>query len=492
MTLKRVIFMYIVLALIACIAFRDVRNFDFVDYDDNVYVTKNPHVCEGDFFDNISWAFTSLDTGNWHPVTWISHIVDCKIYGFDPMGHHLTSVFLHILSGLLIFHVLRNMTKDVWPSFFTAGIFLVHPMHVESVAWVAERKDVLCGFFWIVSIWFYFEYSKRPTLIRYSLLLLSFALSLMSKPMAVTLPCVLVLLDFWPLNRSADYLRIKNRFFGLIIEKIPLFLLSAVVSVVTYIGQKDAGALNDQTLSEKLSFSVAGYWTYLTKFFWPKDLAFLYPYPQTGWSVENVIAAAILLITISVFAIWRFKSHPFLLIGWLLFLGVLVPVIGLIKAGGHFVVDRYSYLPYIGLSIFCCWGIFSYSKIRPASGFLGGITLVVFLLLAHNQTQYWKNSEALFKRAIEVTSDNYLAHNYLGGEYFKRGKLAEAKENFMAAVRINPNFADGHYNLGGVYYSQNLLEEAKREFQATVILNPDYFMAKRYLENIINGKALGQ
>jgi protein O-mannosyl-transferase len=492
MTSRRITFMYLILTLIACIAFRDVRTFEFVNYDDNVYVTKNPHVCGGDFFENIIWAFTSLDTGNWHPLTWISHIVDCKVYGFDSMRHHLTSVLFHILTGLLLFHVLRKMTQDVWPSFFTAGIFLVHPMHVESVVWVAERKDVLCGFFWITAIWFYFRYSKKPTLIRYSLLFLCFAFALMSKPMAVTLPCVLILLDYWPLNRSASHLKVKNRFFGLTVEKIPLFLLSGIVSVVTYIGQRDAGALNDQTLLEKLSFSIAGYWTYLAKFFWPKDLTFLYPYPQMGWPVQSVIVAAILLIIISIFAVWRFNQQPYLLIGWLLFLGILVPVIGLIKAGGHFVVDRYSYLPYIGISIFCCWGVFSYSKARLATGVLGGITLVVFLLLAHNQTQYWKNSETLFKRAIEVTSDNYLAHNYLGGEYFARGKLAAAKEHFIAAVRINPNFADGHYNLGGVYYSQNLLDDARIEFQAAVILNPNYFMAKRYLENIRIGKALGQ
>ncbi len=492
MTSQRITFMYLILTLIACIAFRDVRTFEFVNYDDNVYVTKNPHVCEGSFFENIKWAFTSLDTGNWHPLTWISHIVDCEVYGFDPTGHHLTSVFLHILTGLLIFHVLYKMTKDVWPSFFTAGIFLVHPMHVESVAWVAERKDVLCGFFWITTIWLYFRYSKSPTITRYSLLFLCFAFALMSKPMAVTLPCVLVLLDFWPLNRSASYLKIKNRFLGLIIEKIPLFLLSIIVSAVTYIGQRDAGALNEQTLLEKFSFSIAGYWVYLTKFFWPKNLAFLYPYPQTDWPVQNVVIAAIFLIAISGFSIWRFNKQPYLLIGWLLFLGILVPVIGLIKVGGHFVVDRYSYLSYIGLSIFCCWGVFSYSKARLATGILGGITLVVFLLLAHNQTQYWKNSETLFKRAIEVTSNNYLAHNYLGGEYFERGKLAEAKEHFVNAIRINPNFADGHYNLGGVYYSQNLLEDARIEFQAAVILNPNYFMAKRYLENIRDGKTLGQ
>jgi len=211
-----------------------------------------------------------------------------------------------------------------------------------------------------------------------------------------------------------------------------------------------------------------------------------------GWSVQSVIVAAVFLIVISIFAIWRFKKQPYYLIGWLLFLGILVPVIGLVKAGGHFVVDRYSYLSYIGLSIFCCWGIFSYAKARLATGILGGITLVVFLLLAHNQTQYWKNSEVLFKRAIDVTADNYLAHNYLGGEYFTRGKLDEAKGHFIKAVRINPNFADGHYNLGGVYYSQNLLEDARREFQAAVILNPNYFMAKRYLEKIRKGKTLGQ
>lgn len=492
MTSRRITFMYLILTLITCVAFRDVRNFDFVNYDDNVYVTKNPYVCGGDFFDNIIWAFTSLDTGNWHPLTWISHIVDCKIYGLDAAGHHLTSVLFHVLTGLLIFHVLRKMTQDVWPSFFTAGIFLVHPMHVESVAWVAERKDVLCGFFWIASIWFYFRYSRKSTLIRYSLLFLCSTFALLSKPIAVTLPCVLILLDFWPLNRSASHLKIKNRFIGLIVEKIPLFLLSGVVSVVTYVGQRDAGALNDQTLLEKLSFSIAGYWTYLTKFFWPKDLAFLYPYPQMGWPVQSLIVALVFLIAISIFSVLRFNQRPYLLIGWLLFLGVLVPVIGLIKVGGHFVVDRYSYLPYIGLSIFCCWGVFSYSKNRPAIPILGGITLVVFLLLAHNQTQYWKNSETLFKRAIEVTSENYLAHNYLGGEYFARGKLAEAKDHFIKSVRINPSFADGHYNLGGVYYSQNLLEDARREFQAAVILNPDYFMAKRYLENIRRGEVLGQ
>ena len=480
--------LYFILILIVSLAYRDVGTFDFLNYDDNVYVTKNPHVCEGEILANIGWAFASLDTGNWHPITWISHIIDCNIYGYDPMGHHLTNLFIHILTGLFIFNVFHNMTKDIWPSFFTAGIFLVHPMHVESVAWIAERKDILCGFFWVVTVWLYLRFTKHISPVRYSLILLGFSSALMSKPMAVTLPFVLILLDFWPLNRSANYLRLKNRFFGLIIEKVPLFLFSIIVSAITYIGQKDAGAINNQTALEKLSFSVIGYWIYLVKYFLPLDLAFLYPYPQINWPLEKLIVVALFLITILAFSIWQFDSQPYLLIGWLLFLGVLVPVIGLIKVGGHFIVDRYSYLPYIGLSIFCCWRIFNFSKVRIASGILGCITLFVFMLLTYNQTQYWKNSEALFKRAIKVTSGNYLAHNYLGSEYFKKGKLIEAKKHFIKAIRIKPNFADGHYNLGGVYYSQNLLEEAKKEFQAAIIINPHYFMAKRYLENIINGK----
>ncbi len=491
MSLQRIFFLYFILVLITGIAYRDVVSFEFVNYDDNVYVTKNPHVCEGEFLDNIRWAFTSLDTGNWHPITWISHILDCRAFGFDPRGHHLMNVFFHIITGLLIFHVLRKMTKDIWPSFFTAGIFLVHPMHVESVAWIAERKDILCGFFWIITIGLYIRYSDQPNKTRYAWLFLSFALALMSKPMAVTLPCVLILLDYWPLNRSASYLRINNRFLGLITEKIPLFLLSGVASAIAYMGQKDAGALNDQTLYEKLTIAVQGYWTYLIQFFWPSHLAFLYPYPQVAWPVEKLVIAAVTLIAISVFAIWRLHSQPHLLIGWLLFLGMLVPVIGLVKIGGHFVADRYSYLPYIGLSVFCCWGIFSYSKARLPAGVLGGIGLVVFMLLAHNQTQNWRNSEILFQRAIEVTADNYLAHNYLGGEYFKRGQLTKAKDHFIEAVRINPNFADGHYNLGGVYYAQNLLGAARSEFQAAVIIDPNYFMARKYLGEIKAGKMLG-
>ena len=494
MLFNRIILMHLVLASMTAVVYRDVITFQFIDYDDNIYITKNPHVCEGDLLSNVGWAFTSLETGNWHPITWVSHILDCRAFGFDPMGHHLTSVLIHLVTGLLIFQVFRRMSNQDWPSFFTAAIFLVHPMHVESVAWVAERKDVLCVFFWIVTIWLYLCYLNRQSILRYFFVFFGFALAIMSKPMAVTLPFVLVLLDYWPLNRTASYCwgeKQKYRIVGLVIEKIPLFLLSGIASLIAFWGQRNAGALNDQTLFEKLTVSAASYWTYIVKFFWPEKLTFLYPYSQMDWTITQLIGAVVALFLITALFIYRLKSQPYLLVAWFLFLGTLVPVIGLVKIGGHFVADRYSYFPYLGLSIICCWGINAYRKVRLPLGILGGITLAVFMILAHNQSLYWKNSEVLFRRAIEVTSGNYLAHNYLGGEYFKKGRLEKARQQFVESIRINQGFADGHYNLGGVYYSQNLLEDARNEFQAAVILNPDYFMAKRYLEKIREGKLMG-
>ena len=346
---------------ILCIYWQ-VRHFSFVNYDDPQYVTANYAVQAGLAFENIRWAFTAVHANNWHPLTWLSHMLDCQIYGLDPGRHHLTNVLFHILNTLLLFLVFKKMTGALWKSAFVAALFALHPLHVESVVWVAERKDVLSTFFFMLTLWSYTRYVERTNLYNYLMVLLFFMLGLMTKPMLVTLPFVFLLLDYWPLQRfcfgSSDSNGQRSFYWGLVWEKMPLFILSSASSVVTYLVQKSSGAVNSLAaipFHVRIANALLSYVSYIEKMLWPEHLAVLYPYPNVilPW---KIVCAGLLLMMISVFIFRRLRSKPYLAVGWLWYLGTLVPVIGIVQVGAQAMADRYTYVPLIGIFFIAAWG----------------------------------------------------------------------------------------------------------------------------------------
>ena len=389
------------------------------------YITGNAHVTSGLTWTNVVWAFTSGEAANWHPLTWVSHMIDCDLYGTNPAGHHLTNLLFHIANTLLLFLLLKEITGALWRSFFVAALFAWHPLHVESVAWAAERKDVLSAFFWMLTLIAYVRFvalskvhppspssgaMKNPkSKVFYVLALFLFACGLMSKPMVVTLPFVLLLLDFWPLGRIADF-KCAGTLIRLVLEKLPFFALALAGSVVTYLVQKSGGATWSQgalPLQARIANVLVAYMRYISKTFWPTDLALIYPYPH-HWPIELVIGSALLLTVWSALFIFRAKQNPYLIVGWLWFLGTLVPVIGLVQTGVQSMADRYTYIPSIGLFILVVWGANDFldrwpnwKKFLPLAG---GVALAGCLAVTSIQLNYWQDSLKLFSHTIEVTS----------------------------------------------------------------------------------------
>lgn len=450
------------LLLTAIAVYWPAVNHEFINYDDPEYVTGNAHVRTGFTYENIRWAFTTTLMGNWNPVTWLSHMADSEIYGLDPRGHHLTNIILHGLNTILLFIFLNRITGNLWRSVFIAAIFAIHPLRVESVAWVAERKDVLSAFFFMTALLAYAFYVERPGIIRYLLIMVSFTVGLMAKPMLVTFPAVLLLLDYWPLQR----LRIGRRGsppssrgpsdqpvtkglpgFSVFLEKLPLFLVSAVFSMIAIHAQKDAKALLSlpaHPVMLRLSNALLAYMNYLGKTFWPQDLAVLYPLPGQV-PISHVILAFVFLGCLSGLFIWLSRRSPFLVTGWLWFVGTLVPVIGLIQVGLQAMADRYTYIPSIGLSILTVWGVAEVTKkLRPRSPVIIVSSCVLMLLLiitTRSQLKYWENSIALFTHTLEVTENNYVAHTNLGDALDKRGRYSEAMHHYGESLRIKPDDA---------------------------------------------------
>ena len=484
----------IFLVSIVLIVFWKTISHDFIEYDDNVYVYKNSNVSEGLSLKSIIWAFTDVNTGNWHPMTWLSHMLDSQLFGLNPAGHHFTNLLLHTMNTILLFFVFNVMAKDFWRSLFVAALFAVHPLHVESVAWIAERKDLLSSFFCMLTLWVYVKYVQKPKLLNYLLLGLSFALGLMAKPMLVTVPFLLLLLDFWPLCRFEFFDLSKDEKFrntwNLILEKIPLFVLSGIISIITYFAQKNAGAISSPEWGDRVSNILTGYTAYIYKMFWPKNLAILYPLSDV--QIWKTVSSGILLTIIFIIAFKNARRFPYLLMGWLWYTGTLVPVIGLVKVGTHSIADKYTYLPYIGLFVALSWFISDLlAKWRYKRTFFiitGSAVLIVLISVARNQVSYWRNSVTLFEHTLKITPGNYFVHNFLGGVYLSKGQLKKAEKEIKKALKINPYFAEAHYNLGGYYYLSDLLEDAEREFKATLALKPDLIMAKQYLQNIYKEK----
>jgi hypothetical protein len=470
------------LAIVTLAAYWPVTRHDFINLDDQQYITSNENVQAGLTWTGIVWAFKNTEAANWHPLTWISHMMDCQLFGLNPAGHHLMNVFFHIANTLLLFFFLNQTTGALWRSAVVAAFFAWHPLHVESVAWAAERKDVLSAFFWMLALLSYSSYAKNKNIVACFLALIFFACGLMSKPMVVTLPFVLLLLDFWPLNRFKSK---SVRF--LILEKTPFFALAIAGSVVTYLVQKSGGATWS---SEGLPFHIrvanvlVSYVRYISKTFCPTDLAVIYPY-QRHWPMAAVIGAALLLIVWSALVILRARRQPYLFTGWFWFLGALVPVIGLVQVGAQSIADRYTYIPSIGLFILLVWGANDFANWKPEwKKFLplaGGLALVGCLAVTSIQLNYWRNAVSLFSHAIKVTTDNYTACNFLGRALDDFGRRDEALEFYAESVQIAPKYPQAQFNLGMDLWDENRLNEACDHLKTAVQLAPDNAEARYYL-----------
>ena len=463
------------LVAITLIVFGQTIRHDFVNYDDDTYVYQNPQVLHGVTIRGCSWAFTHSHSANWHPLTWISHMLDCQVWGLQPGGHHLTSVLLHAVAAVLLFIVLRRMTGALWRSAFVAALFAVHPLHVESVAWIAERKDVLSGVFFVLTLVAYVYYVGKPgSWGRYLLLVGLFALGLMSKPTLVTTPFVLLLLDYWPLRRfSAQPLgksrhrqTTQSRAWVPIIEKLPLFVLCAASSLATILAQKSSiTAVAGLPLAWRIKNAVVSYVLYLREFIWPARLAVLYPHPENNLSLWQVSLAIVVLALITTGTFVLRKKRPYLIVGWLWYLGMLVPMIGLIQVGFQSRANRYTYLPHIGLYIMVAWGltdaVASLPKRRPVLSAAGVVVLLLLTSLASIQTSYWKNSESLWIHTLRVTSDNAVAHNNLGNFYLDHDRVDEALEQYKVSLDISRPFADQKSRLG---LSERAYADAENNF----------------------------
>ena len=454
-----------------------VRTFSFVNYDDPKYVTRNYHVQDGLTLKSMRWSLTATQASNWHPLTWLSHMLDCQMYGMVPGHHHMTNVLFHILNTLLLFFLFKRISESRWKSTFVAALFALHPLHVESVAWVAERKDVLSTFFWMLTLWSYSRYVESPRLDKYLLLTLFYILGLMAKPMLVTLPFVLLLLDYWPLGRfqlkSSDKFNqgIQKPFpLGLIREKIPLFFLSAASCVITYLVQKSGGAVNSLAaipLRERIANALVAYVSYIGKMLWPHNLAVLYPY-QKFISIWEIACSGLLLVIISVFVFRMRRSKPYLSVGWLWYIGTLVPVIGIVKVGSQALADRYTYVPSIGIFLMLTWWISGWASKRHY-GKIGLITaaaiiLSFFMITSRLQVTYWSDSVKLFEHTIHVTGNNSIAQLNLGEALAKQGKIEKAAEHYKTALKIQPDLAGAHLNLGVYFMMQGKLDDAIYHF----------------------------
>jgi hypothetical protein len=478
-----VISIYFALAVSTFLVFWQVRNFDFVNYDDDLYVSENQHVLNGLTTDAVRWALTARQAANWHPLTWLSLMLDSQLFGPNPAALHLTNLFFHIANTLLLFLVLRRMTGAIWQSAFVAALFALHPLHVESVAWVSERKDVLSTFFWLLTMWAYMRYTQKmntaPLLSRlcnkyYLLTAAFFVLGLMSKPMVVTLPFVLLLLDYWPLNRAKNYYR-------LILEKIPFFILSAFSSVITFLIQRKAGAvvnINILPLKDRIANVFVSYVQYISKIFWPQNLAVLYPHHLGPYPFWQVAACALLLFVISIFVIRAARNYKYLLFGWFWFIVTLIPVIGFVQVSSQAWADRYTYIPYIGLFIMPAWLLPQLLSKVPYRKIVLGVSMAIVLtaigLCARHQAGYWKNSITLFSHAVKVTQNNWLAYNNLAVAFSGQNRWLEAIDACKQAITIKPDYAAAYLNLGFAYGSLGRWPEAKDAYHQALKINPNY------------------
>jgi len=516
----------LLLAAAVLAVYWSVQDFDFIEFDDNAYISENRHIMDGFTCEAVTWALKDIHTGYWHPLTWMSHVLDYKLFRMNAGGHHWTSVLLHLANTILLFFIFYRMTAALWKSAFVAALFAIHPMHVESVAWVAERKDVLSTFFLFLTIGCYIYYLQKRNILRYFMMFSCFLLSLLSKPMVVTLPFALLLLDYWPLKRFTWDSFLWEKVRPLIREKIPLILLSVFVSGITLATaaqNSNMASLDKLPLTTRAVNAMLSYGRYMDKSIYPVDMAIFYPY-SSDYSWVSVGGAILTIIIVSVLSISYVKRFPYLIIGWLWFLGIMFPVIGLVQAGAQGMADRYTYVSYIGLFIMIAWGVPDLTaSIRFRKSLLSvtaGVVLSVLLLLSWVQVRYWENTDTLFRHTIEVTGRNFLAETTLATYLIKKGKYEEAQarlykardinptydriysslgvtlvhqkryeealEQYKKALAINANNPDAHFNIGAVYAMLGRIDDAVREFRLTIALQPDHLEGRRNLGTILS------
>ncbi len=487
--MRSVILVGVALAVMTLSVYWQAGDHEFLNFDDNIYVTENSHVARGLTGENITWAFTSFQASNWHPITWLSHMMDVELYGMEPRGHHLTSVVLHTVSVILLFPLLFMLTGALWQSAFVAALFALHPLHVESVAWVAERKDVLSAFFFFLTLLFYAAYVKKRQTVPYLLSLFSFALGLMSKPMLVTVPAVLLLLDFWPLDRLGLKREEKGEgcpgsaLVPLLLEKVPFIFLSLCSSAVTIYAQQKGGAVKELAaapLALRIENAVTAYAAYIVKTLWPRHFSIFYPFPSSI-PLWQVVCSAVALLLVSAAFILGARRRPYLAVGWSWFLVTLLPVIGLIQVGNQSMANRYTYLPIIGLFIMAAWGVPDLLRNLPyrkeALALMAGVVIIASVALTWRQLGFWRDNVSLYRHAIKVTTGNYLAHFNLGVALDNEGDLNGAIAEFRDAIKTNPKLVEAYADLGEALTSEGNLDGAITEYHDALAINPDFFVA---------------
>lgn len=454
----------------------------FISYDDPTYVTANPQIRNGFTVESLRWAFTTTYFSNWHPLTWLSYMLDYRLFGDNPRGYHLVNVGFHAANTVLLFVVFRRMTGALWPSAFVAALFGIHPVHVESVAWVSERKDVLSTFFWVLAMGAYARHVERPRPASYLLVLACFALGLMAKPMVVTLPFVFLLLDYWPLQRFAVAAgrRIALPPVALIVEKIPLFALVAASSAVTYVAQASGGSvagLEKFPLSIRLMNAAVSYVQYIHQMVWPFALSLRYPHPGRALPFWQAVAAGAGLALVSILVCRYMRQRPYLVVGWFWYVGTLVPVIGLVQVGEQAMADRYTYVPLIGLFIILAWSgreiVGRRRSLQPVLVGLAAASLVVLMVATWVQVRYWRDGVTLYEHSLAVTSGDFLLHFNLANELRERGELDAAVAHYAATIRADPTFAAAYTNAGPILASQGRVDEAIASYVAALKLKPD-------------------
>ena len=477
----------IALAVLTCAVFGQTLRYDFVNYDDPSYVYQNSRITSGINVANVAWAFTHVHSENWHPLTTITHMIDCQLHELNAGWHHFTNVLLHVIAVVLLFIALSGMTGALWRSAIVAAVFAVHPLHVESVAWIAERKDVLSAVFFMLTLLAYLHYARAPSLSRYLTVALVVALGLMSKPMLVTLPFVLLLLDYWPLGRlEARGSKTRTQLPRLVLEKIPLIALSSFSSIVTFLAQRGAIGWTEQLpVSERITNTFVVYVIYIRQMFWPTDLAVFYPHPENRLPVWEVSLALTVLVGITAAAFVSRKKAPYFVTGWLWYLGMLVPVIGLLQVGWQGHADRYTYLPQIGLYIAITWAVTDLTRVWRCQRIALGTAVVLIVgalsWRAWLQTSYWRDSETLFTHALAVTSNNDVALNNLGIIFLDKGQLDEAISNLQAAVDLRPENAPAHDNLAKALLKKGQVAEAMVQYRKFLELEPANVEARNTL-----------
>ncbi len=493
---KQKLIVYIVLTVVTIVVYGQVSHYGFINLDDNMMVYENGHIQTGITADALRWAFTTNHADLWSPLLWLSLLADYQLYGLNAGGYHITNLILHLLGALMLFWFFDRATKSLWPSAFVAAVFALHPLHVESVAWITERKDVLSAFFWMLTLCLYVRYIEKPVAGRYLAVLFSFFCGLISKPMIVTLPVIMILLDYWPLNRFEA--RKGSRVLWQVKEKAPLFILSAVFSLITFYVQYYVPSTKDYSLQTpipldlRLSNAAVSFVSYLEKTLWPRDMAIFYPLPASipAW---QAFGALLMILAVTVFVIAAIKRAPFLFVGWFWFAIAILPVIKLLQIGKDAMADRYHYLPSIGLSVMVIWGVSTLFKSESTRRYilLPSALAAVALLAAvsWHQCGYWKNSITLFGHTAQATKDNYLAYSRLGNAYGREGNFQKAIACFDEVIRIRPDYVIAYNGRGLSYNALGMPQRAIEELNQAVRLDPKY--APAYINRAISYLVLG-